>query len=592
MLATKVVCPNCSRTLKTATALPVGKKVLCRQCGTTFSVTADNSPRTPAPSRRLAPAPVAEPVAPAPGGLNKVLLFGGVLAALLLLMVVGAAAVVGIAVLRNRDANRQALAPETRPAPKPDEGKAKALDYGPPVPELKDTPPAPAPAETPPEKVWLPKEQQDKVDEALERGLAYLRKQQNNRGFWDGGAQELGMGALPALTLLECGAKADDPAVVKAADFVRSAYKNSGDTYSLALSILFLDRLGDANDRPHIQAMALRLVAGQTANGGWSYHCPILNEKDQRDLLAALQQARPGRPPEAILDRPGGRGAEIIGRPGEKTGDGIPDKGGAKQPTAGSGQVPEPPTKVDLKDLSPVVKRVQALQPPDAVTKGLPMGESDNSNTQFAILAMWVAGRHGVPTERVGALIERRFRTSQADSGAWGYNYFPKGGQNALQASPAMTCAGLLGLAVGHGVSAPNLDPKAPVPNERLEDEGIKKGMQHLSEHLGKSQAAGGKPRDKNPPGLGLYYLWSVERVGVMYNLRTIGDKDWYGWGSEILVDRQNPNGSWTMGNYFGSSANIDTSFALLFLKRANLAKDLSTKIEYLIDIKGVGNRN
>ncbi len=35
----------------------------------------------------------------------------------------------------------------------------------------------------------------------------------------------------------------------------------------------------------------------------------------------------------------------------------------------------------------------------------------------------------------------------------------------------------------------------------------------------------------------------------------------------------------------------MDTCFALLFLKRANLAKDLSKKLELIIDVKDLGNK-
>jgi hypothetical protein len=187
--------------------------------------------------------------------------------------------------------------------------------------------------------------------------------------------------------------------------------------------------------------------------------------------------------------------------------------------------------------------------------------------------------------------MERRFRISQAKDGSWGYEYVNRQNQAAGNGSPAMTCAGLLGLAVGHGVAAPSADGKTPA-KEGVDDSAIKDGMKHLSTLLGKSQNRGGG-KAKTPLGAyGMYFLWSVERVGVLYNLRSIGDKDWYAWGSEMLVDEQAGDGSWHAGVYPGNNATLDTCFALLFLKRANLAKDLTTKIEYLIDIKGVGNRN
>jgi len=45
-----------------------------------------------------------------------------------------------------------------------------------------------------------------------------------------------------------------------------------------------------------------------------------------------------------------------------------------------------------------------------------------------------------------------------------------------------------------------------------------------------------------------LYFLWSVERVAVLYDLKTIGGKDWYGWGAQILLANQRGAGNWTGG--------------------------------------------
>jgi hypothetical protein len=83
-----------------------------------------------------------------------------------------------------------------------------------------------------------------------------------------------------------------------------------------------------------------------------------------------------------------------------------------------------------------------------------------------------------------------------------------------------------------------------------------------------------------------LYFLWSLERVGVLYDLPLIGDKDWYRWGAEILVANQQPQGSWTNGGYAGAEPPIDTSLALLFLKRAILVQHLGKKLK--LDRKAV----
>jgi hypothetical protein len=68
------------------------------------------------------------------------------------------------------------------------------------------------------------------------------------------------------------------------------------------------------------------------------------------------------------------------------------------------------------------------------------------------------------------------------------------------------------------------------------------------------------------------YCLWSIERVGMIFGTTKFGTIDWYAWGSTHLIKNQAKDGSWT-GKY---GPDIDTSFGLMFLCRANLVKDLS----------------
>jgi len=65
----------------------------------------------------------------------------------------------------------------------------------------------------------------------------------------------------------------------------------------------------------------------------------------------------------------------------------------------------------------------------------------DNSNTQFALLGIWAAGRTGFDSNAALEAINDHFRSSQNDDGRWGYTP-GEGGKNA------MTCAGLMGLAI------------------------------------------------------------------------------------------------------------------------------------------------
>ena len=62
----------------------------------------------------------------------------------------------------------------------------------------------------------------------------------------------------------------------------------------------------------------------------------------------------------------------------------------------------------------------------------------------------------------------------------------------------------------------------------------------------------------------------------VAFDLKTIGGKDWYTWGSDVLLVNQAADGSWHGDN----SPTVDTCFALLFLKRSNLVTDLTARLK------------
>ena len=55
-----------------------------------------------------------------------------------------------------------------------------------------------------------------------------------------------------------------------------------------------------------------------------------------------------------------------------------------------------------------------------------------------------------------------------------------------------------------------------------------------------------------------IYFLWSMERMAVVYDFKTIAGHDWYEWGSGLLVGYQNDDGSWSNA-YSGT---VDTGLA------------------------------
>ena len=136
-------------------------------------------------------------------------------------------------------------------------------------------------------------------------------------------------------------------------------------------------------------------------------------------------------------------------------------------------------------------------------------------------------------------MVVQHYRTCQDGNGGWGYD--PNNGP-----TPSMTCSGLLGMAVGHGQASDmrKRGQEGAAGQSPLKDPAVGRGLEELAKSVGTPLGRGQKA-DVN-----LYYMWSLERVAVVFNLSKFGDKDWYRWGSQILVADQGNDGSWSNGAY------------------------------------------
>ncbi len=162
-----------------------------------------------------------------------------------------------------------------------------------------------------------------------------------------------------------------------------------------------------------------------------------------------------------------------------------------------------------------------------------------------------------------------------------------------------MTCAGLLSLAVANGSALEvgrERKPDGKPARDLNKDAHLVRALQAVGTvidlptnsregppaMLPSGRGAGGPPIPRQVGGGTYYFLWSLERVAVALDLKTIGKKDWYSSGAEILLANQQPDGSWV-----GNPSGADTCFALLFLKRANMARDLTAELKGLVKDPG-----
>ena len=308
------------------------------------------------------------------------------------------------------------------------------------------------------------------VREAIDRGIAYLRREQLPRGNWnDLDAYPGGVTALCTLALLHSGVAADDPTVSKALEFLRTTKPKK--TYTVALQTMVLCAATPQKDLLTIQTNVRWLEENQVREsdrtGAWSYPSP-----------------------------------------------------------SGAG--------------------------------------GDNSNAQFAVLALYEAQRVGV---KVNPQTWKRaytyWKAAQNGDGSWGYVPGDAG-------SGSMTCAGIGGLAT---CSVAISEGDAQVKNGRIlccqqrsRDDALKQGL----DWLGRNFSVTHNPR---LPGSGhpclYYYLYGLERAGRLTARRFIGDHDWYREGAEFLIHEQDPLSHYWIGAWHGErNPHISTSFALLFLAK------------------------
>jgi hypothetical protein len=207
---------------------------------------------------------------------------------------------------------------------------------------------------------------------------------------------------------------------------------------------------------------------------------------------------------------------------------------------------------------------------PGAWTYFESQGDGDNSNSQFALLALHEAERAGVAVKTSTWTTARKYwERQQNDDGSWGYR-----GEHPV-GTGSMTCAGIASLVITADKAQAG---SAQVKGERIvccasedskEADRIERGLQWLGQHY--SVAANPMNRLWH-----LYYLYGLERTGRITARRFIplpprpGEAeraDWYREGADWLVRNQDGlSGFWVEKGDRGPL--IGTSFALLFLSK------------------------
>jgi hypothetical protein len=187
--------------------------------------------------------------------------------------------------------------------------------------------------------------------------------------------------------------------------------------------------------------------------------------------------------------------------------------------------------------------------------------EGDNSNSQFALLALHEAARAGVKVKDETWLRAQQYWVGCANpDGSWGYTIGNLGG------SGSMTCAGIASVWItAEHVGAPDARAAADAVS-CCGGGGSPDVLERGLKWLGKRFSVEENPGTGGQTWL-FYYLYGLERVGRFTARRFIGENDWYLEGAEMFVRVQD-----RLTGRFNAPRLEDpivaTSFALLFLAK------------------------
>ncbi|HEV3027745.1 MAG TPA: hypothetical protein VG457_09245 [Planctomycetota bacterium] len=368
-----------------------------------------------------------------------------------------------------------------------------------------------------------------KIDEAINRGVSFLRGAERPR-YPD--RQIASCDELVLWTLVHAGVPESDALFQ---ELLKSTLEGPLErTYKVVLQAMILEELDRVRYQGRIAQCAQFLADNQCGNGQWSYGAASEFTKD----------VPTGTPLKSGVATDGAR-PRSVGAPAD-------------------GRFWQKP-----KVLATIAIKKMKEGP----------GEGDNSNSQYAALGLRACFDAGVqlPKETV-ELARKWWRESQNDGGKGKKgrpNVATSASDAGAPAEPAGWCYG--GKTHGHSaygsMSAGAVG--ALVIYDHLLGEKAKAdpwtlaGLAWMGQNFLVTDNPGPPEWGEGKPGyMTYYYLYAMERAGILFGTEVLGGHRWYSEGAEHILRTQKPDGSWSAG---GPEANStwETCFAILFLKRA-----------------------
>jgi hypothetical protein len=361
---------------------------------------------------------------------------------------------------------------------------------------------------------------QVKVERAIARGIEFLKTSDSPDSAIGADSAELKL-----LTFVHGGVPETDPAFQ--ALLTTCLERKPEKTYRVSLLAMCLEEIDRAKYQDQIAACGQFLLDNVKSNGGFSYGDPT-NAKPESGGVASKKDAfKPKKPPGPI-------------DPNEKI-------------------KPEVTKHISLK---------KSKDGPEAQ-------RSDNSNSQYGALGIRACHDAGVlfPRETIEKCRQywiNNQRTPQnadpkaknvASGGKGGFGWcYSEGDTICSKMGPpysSMTAGAVGALCIYDYILGKDWKRDRPVVD----------GMHWLETNYSVTQNVGPCEIAPVPDGWLYYYLYALERTGLLFDTAMIGTHDWYLDGYQVLLGAQKGNGSWDASHFIKPT--WDTCFAILFLKRS-----------------------
>ena len=361
---------------------------------------------------------------------------------------------------------------------------------------------------------------QKRVNRAIQAGVEYLKSCDS-----PGHNQSKDADELILLTLIHAGAEAQ-PRFKQLFDKMMS--EPLQDTYSVALQAMVLEELDRVRYQGRIHQCAQFLVDNQCPNGQWSYGTPT---------------TYPDAVPVPRSDVPTG----LVRKPAKLE--------------RGTRNFDEPEVG---RQKPRVVQHLAVKKNRDGPAAG------DNSNSQYAALGVRACHDAGIvfPREVVERARTHWINTQEkgekggvatgpgaGTARGWGYN----AGAEA-KGYGSMTAGAVGAICIFDFILA----------IEFKKDQAVLDGIAWLAKNFIVTNNPG------RPNWFHYYYLYGLERAGMLSDTVKMGDHDWYLEGANLLLDQQRGDGSWGSDDKLNPPS-WGTCFAVLFLKQATRRLDVAS---------------